>query len=127
MKTQNNPNAFLFKMFVDGKYRICLCTRTNDKWDENEIVYIDDESLDFLKTDLHDALFNVIFVNATGNPDEGYNINFDNSQFMKSENHIAQEMFIKKNFFSTIEKGYQKFYEQSDESSREGLETETSE
>jgi hypothetical protein len=120
MNELNKPNAFAFKAFIDDEYRLCICPRIDNKWDEDKIFYIKDYNGSFDDV-LDNKLFSIVFIGI----DENYETNTDiklkevDSRFMKSNNDIAQEMYMKGNFFSTIEKGYQQFYEQS-ESSREG-------
>jgi hypothetical protein len=46
---------------------------------------------------------------------------------MKSDISIASEMYNEGSFFTTIEEGYQHFYEQSITSEREGIISQTSE
>jgi len=50
-----------------------------------------------------------------------------NAQYIKSDKAIASDMYANNSFFSTIEKGYQHFYEQSITSEREGIVSQTSE
>jgi len=127
MNELNKPNAFAFKAFIDDEYRLCICPRIDNKWDEDKIFYIKDYNGSFDDV-LDNKLFSVVFIGI----DENYETNTDiklkevDSRFMKSNNDIAQEMYMKGNFFSTIEKGYQQFYEQS-ESSREGQQATASE
>jgi len=127
MNELNKPNAFAFKAFIDDEYRLCICPRIDNKWDEDKIFYIKDYNGSFDDV-LDNKLFSIVFIGI----DENYETNTDiklkevDSRFMKSNNDIAQEMYMKGNFFSTIEKGYQQFYEQS-ESSREGQQATASE
>ena len=127
MNELNKPNAFAFKAFIDDEYRLCICPRIDNKWDEDKIFYIKDYNGSFDDV-LDNKLFSVVFIGI----DENYETNTDiklkevDSRFMKSNNDIAQEMYMKGNFFSTIEKGYQQFYEQP-ESSREGQQATSSE
>lgn len=124
MSELTKPNAFVFKALIDGKYKLCICRRINDKWEEDQISYIKDYDGSFDDV-LDDKLFSIVFVGIEETSD-GLKLKKVDGHFMKSNNDIAQEMYMKGNFFNTIEKGYQKFYEQP-ESSREGIETQNSE
>ncbi len=46
---------------------------------------------------------------------------------MKSDTILTEDLFNSGEFFKTVEKGYQSFYEQSITSEREGEQTSTSE
>lgn len=120
------PNAFLFKAKIGEQFQLCVCPRVDGQWSEKDIFYI--QSGDFKKVidDLHDTNFNIIFVNFEKDG-EGYKFNGESSFYLKSETSIAEEMYRKGTFFSTIEKAYQRFYEQPEQTSREGIETQTSE
>ena len=37
------PNAFVFKALVEGEYKLCVCPRIDNKWSEEDIVYIHDD------------------------------------------------------------------------------------
>lgn len=125
MDNLTKPNAFVFKAFIDGQYRLCVCPRINDKWSEQDIVYVNDDPYKEFDDVLHNDLFSVVFVgyipDVSGN---GFNIRNVNSQYLKSDTAIASEMYNKGTFFETIEQGYQLFYEQPE---RQGEQTQTSE
>lgn len=116
MNKQDKPNAFLFKVFIDGQYRVCVCRRINDKWDEDNIVYINGDTSTFDDV-LDDTLFSVLFVEYEDVKDDlgGFIIRHKGSKYLKSNTAIAQEMFVKGQFFPTIEKGYKMFYDQQSE------------
>jgi len=118
------PNAFVFKVLIDKEYRVCVCPRIDNKWNEKDIVYISDYDGRFDDV-LDNKLFSVIFVGCEIDPTGigGFTIKNINSKFLKSDTQIAEEMYRNGSFFSTIEKGYQTFYE----SERQGEQTTTSE
>lgn len=118
------PNAFVFKVLIDGEYRVCVCPRIDNKWSEKDIVYISDYDGRFDDV-LDNKLFSVIFVGCQEDPTGigGFTIKNVNSQFLKSDTQIAEEMYRNGTFFTTIEKGYQTFYE----SERQGEQTTSSE
>ena len=118
------PNAFVFKVLIDGEYRVCVCPRIDNKWSEKDIVYISDYDGRFDDV-LDNKLFSVIFVGYQEDPTGigGFTIKNVNSQFLKSDTVIAEEMYRNGTFFTTIEKGYQTFYE----SERQGEQTTSSE
>ncbi len=124
MTELTKPNAFIFKAFIDKQYRVCVCPRIDNKWNESEIVYIEnyDGSFDDV---LDEKLFSILFVGYIPNEDgTGFRLKNVNSQFLKSDKDIAQDLYNNGNFFSTIEKGYQLFYEQPE---RQGEQTQTNE
>jgi hypothetical protein len=123
MNELTKPNAFVFKAYIDGEYRLCVCPRVNDKWSEKDIVYVKDDPYKEFDDVLDNKLFSIVFVGYT--PDEsgnGFNIKNVNSHYIKSDTDIAQDLYMKGQFFNTIEKGYQHFYEQSE---RQGEQTQT--
>ena len=116
------PNAFVFKVLIDGEYRVCVCPRIDNKWSEKDIVYISDYDGRFDDV-LDNKLFSVIFVGCeTDSNKSGFTIKNVNSHFLKSDKNIAEEMYRNGTFFKTIEEGYQLFYE----SERQGEQTTTS-
>lgn len=119
------PNAFVFKAYIDGEYRLCVCPRIDDKWSESDIVYIKNDPYKEFDEVLDNKFFSVIFVGYEPDPNGsgGFRLKNANSHYIKSDTISAEEMYNKGNFFSTIEKGYQKFYEKSSE--WQGIETET--
>ena len=121
MNELNKPNAFVFKAFIDGEYRLCVCPRIDNKWSEQDIVYVKDDPYKEFDDVLDNKLFSVVFVGYTQDESgNGFNIRNVNSQYIKSDKSIASEMYNEGSFFSTIEKGYQHFYEQPE---RKGIET----
>ena len=123
------PNAFVFKAFIDNEYRLCVCPRIDNKWSEADIVYIKDDPYKEFDEVLDNKFFSVIFVGYEPDPNgsTGFTLKNINSNYMKSDISIASEMYNEGSFFSTIEKGYQHFYEQSITSEREGIVSQTSE
>ena len=128
MNELTKPNAFVFKAFIDGEYRLCVCPRIDNKWSERDIVYVHNYDGTFDDV-LDNKLFSVIFVgykedsNSTG----GFTLKNVNAQYLKSDVDIAKEMYNEGSFFNTVEKGYLHFYEQSITSEREGIVSQTSE
>ena len=125
MSKSIRPNAFVFKAFIDGEYRLCVCPRIKNKWSEKDIVYVKDDPYKEFNEVLDNKLFSVIFVGCQEDPTGigGFTIKNVNSQFLKSDTVIAEEMYRNGTFFTTIEKGYQTFYE----SERQGEQTTSSE
>lgn len=112
------PNAFVFKVFIKGQYRMCVCPRVDDKWSEKDIFYVDKPQAD-LYTDLHEKLFHVIFVSYEKDDNGGFWIKpSDKPYFLKSDTAIAEDLYHKGEFFSTIEQAYKEIYEQSESTSR---------
>lgn len=122
MNELTKPNAFVFKAFIDNEYKLCVCPRIDNKWSEADIVYIQDYDGAFDDV-LHEKYFSVLFVGyeKTNDTNGKFTLKNVNAQYIKSDTAIASDMYADNSFFSTIEKGYQHFYEQ--QSSREGLET----
>ena len=117
MSELTKPNAFVFKAYIDGEYRLCVCPRINNKWSEQDIVYVKDDPYKEFDDVLDNKLFSIVFVGYT--PDEsgtGFNIKNVNSQYIKSDKSIASEMYNNGTFVETIEQGYQLFYEESESS-----------
>lgn len=116
MNKQDKPNAFLFIAFIDGQHRTCLCPRINDQWSEKDMFYITEDT-SIYNGILHDSLFSVVFVkyeeDITGTG--VYKISHDNSNYLKSTTSTAQNLYINGQFFPTVERGYQRFYEQQSE------------
>lgn len=114
MNELTKPNAFVFKAFIDGEYRLCVCPRINNQWSEKDIVYVKDDPYREFDDVLDNKLFSVIFVGYVKDSenDKGFTLKHVNSQYMKSDTDIAETMYQQGRFFSTIEKGYQQFYEQ---------------
>ena len=123
------PNAFLFKALIENEYKLCLCPRIDNKWSENDIVFIKDENAAKMFDDVLDnILFSILFIGYENDPTGvgGIKISNANSKFMRSDKESAQSLYQRGMFFTTVEKGYQQFYEQP-ESSREGQQATTSE
>lgn len=127
MENLTKPNAFIFKAYIDGEYRYCICPRINDKWSEQDIIYIkpNESDVPFLK-EFDDILdnekFSVIFIGYVPDSGAGFGIKHTDSKYLKSDTAIAREMYQNNNWFETIEEGYKLFYEQSE---RQGEQTET--
>ena len=58
---------------------------------------------------------------------DGFYIKHQNSYFMRSDTILSEELFNKGEFFNTVEKGYQSFYEQSITPEWQGGQTPTGE
>ena len=114
------PNAFVFKTLIDNEYKLCVCPRIDNKWSEADIAYIKDDPYKEFDEVLDNKLFSVIFVGYEPDPNgsTGFTLKNINSNYMKSDISIASEMYNEGSFFSTIEKGYQHFYEQSSSGQR---------
>lgn len=121
-KIEKLPNAFVFKAFIDGETRTCVCPRIDNKWSEADITYIKDDPYKEFDEVLDNKLFSVIFVgyepDTNGSTGFGFTLKNVNSNYLKSDTSIASEMYNEGSFFSTIEKGYQHFYEQSSSGQR---------
>lgn len=122
MSELTKPNAFVFKAFIDGEYRLCVCPRINDKWSEADLVYVKDDPYKEFDEVLDNKFFSVIFVGYEQDPNGsgGFTLKNVNSNYLKSDVNVASEMYAEGSFFATIEKGYQHFYEQSE---RQGEQT----
>ena len=118
MNELNKPNAFVFKAFIDGEYRLCVCPRIDNKWSEADITYIKDDPYKEFDEVLDNKLFSVIFVGyeKTDETNGSFTLKNVNAQYLKSDTSIASEMYSKGTFFETIEQGYQLFYEQPESS-----------
>lgn len=123
-ETIQKPNAFAFKAFIDSEYRLCICPRVDDQWSEKDIYYIPENQTE-LGTFLEERLFNVVFVNIR-KEENGFWLDYKNSYYLKSDGATSEELYLKGEFFKTVEKGYQAFYEQPT-SEREGQQTSTGE
>jgi hypothetical protein len=99
-----------------------VCPRIDNKWSEADIAYIKDDPYKEFDEVLDNKLFSVIFVGYEPDPNgsTGFTLKNVNSNYIKSDTSIASEMYNEGSFFSTIEKGYQHFYEQPE---RKGIET----
>jgi len=123
MNELTKPNAFVFKAYIDGEYRLCVCPRIDNKWSEPDIVYVKDDPYKEFDDVLDNKLFSVVFVGYTQDESgNGFNIRNVNSHYIKSDTEVAQDLYMKGQFFNTIEKGYQYFYEQPE---RQGEQTQT--
>ena len=123
------PNAFAFKAKIgeSQEVRLCICIRENDKWLEDNIFYIP-EGHPELSPYLDEQLFNIVFIGYEKDvKGDGFYIKHQNSYFMRSDTILSEELFNKGEFFNTVEKGYQSFYEQSITSEREGIISQTGE
>lgn len=120
------PNAFAFKALIDGQYRLCFCPRISGSWSEKDIFYVQEPQKE-LYDSLDDNLFNVIFV-VYEKDESGFWIRPPTKPYyLKSDTAVAKDMYSVGNFFNTVEKGYQFFYEKSEQTSGEGEQTQTSE
>jgi hypothetical protein len=123
MNELTKPNAFVFKAYIDGEYRLCVCPRIDNKWSEKDIVYIQNYDGAFDDV-LHEKNFSILFVGyeKTDETNGSFTLKNVNAQYLKSDTSIASEMYSKGTFFETIEQGYQLFYEQPE---RQGEQTQT--
>jgi len=114
MSELNKPNAFVFKAYIDGEYRLCVCPRIDNQWSEKDIVYVKNDIYKEFDDVLDNKLFSVIFVGYENNVNntDGFTLKHVNSHYMKSDGVMAETMYQNGEFFNTIEKGYQHFYEQ---------------
>ena len=129
MNNQNKPNAFVFKAKVGEpkELQLCICIRENDKWMENEIFSVP-EGHPELDPFIDEQFFNIVFIGYERDENkEGFWINHQNSFYMKSDTILTEDLLNNGEFFKTVEKGYQSFYEQSITSEREGVGAQTSE
>ena len=107
--------------------QLCICIRENDKWLENEIFSIP-EGHPELSPYIDEQLFNIVFIGYERDESgEGFWITHQNSYFMKSDTILTEDLLNNGEFFTTIEKGYQTFYEQSITSERQGEQASASE
>jgi hypothetical protein len=121
------PNAFVFKALIENEYKLCLCPRVDGQWNEKDIVFIKDENAAKMFDDVLDnILFSILFVGYEDDPTGvgGIKILNTNSKFMRSDKDTSQSLYQRGLFFSTVEKGYQQFYEQP-ETSGEGQQATT--
>lgn len=114
MNELTKPNAFVFKAFIDGEYRLCVCPRINNNWSEKDIVYIKNDPYKEFDDILDNKFFSVVFIGFEEDPTGtgGFTLKDVNSKYIKSDVEISEKMYQEGRFFSTIEKGYQSFYEQ---------------
>ena len=129
MNELTKPNAFAFKARVgeSQEIQLCICIRENDKWMENEIFSVP-EGHPELSPYIDEQLFNIVFIGYERDKNkEGFWISNQNSFYMKSDTILTEDLLNNGEFFNTIEKGYQSFYEQSITSEREGIISQTSE
>ena len=129
MNNQDKPNAFAFKARVgeSQEIQLCICIRENNKWMENEIFSVP-EGHPELSPYIDEQLFNIVFIGYERDENkEGFWITNQNSYYMKSDTILTEDLFNSGEFFKTVEKGYQSFYEQSITSEREGVQTSTGE
>ncbi len=119
MSELTKPNAFVFKALIENEYKLCLCPRIDNKWSENDIVFIKDENAAKMFDDVLDnILFSILFVGYEDDPTGvgGIKLLNTNSRFMRSDKDSAQDLYQRGMFFTTVEKGYQQFYEQPESS-----------
>ena len=129
MNEFEKPNAFAFKAKVGDSQEIqlCICIRKDGKWMEDEIFSIP-EGHPELSPYIDEQLFNIVFIGyEKDETNEGFWIKHQNSYYMKSDTILAEDLFRKGEFFSTVEKGYQSFYEQSISPEWQGEQTSASE
>ena len=107
---QSIPNAFVFKVFIKGEYRLCVCPRIDDKWSEKDIFYVEQPQKD-LFDGLDNRLFNVIFVTYEKDDKGGFWIKpGDQPFFVRSDTVVAEDLYHQGKFFSTIETAYNDIY-----------------
>jgi len=114
MSELTKPNAFAFKARVgeSQEIQLCICIRENDKWMENEIFSVP-EGHPELSPYIDEQLFNIVFIGYERDENkEGFWIKHQNSYFMKSDTILTEDLVKSGEFFNTVEKGYQSFYEQ---------------
>ena len=112
--TTEKPNAFAFKAKVgeSQEVQLCICIRENDKWLEDSIFFVPEGHPD-LSPYLDEQLFNIVFIGYEKDVNgDGFWIKHQNSYYMKSDTILTEELFHSGEFFNTVEKGYQSFYEQ---------------
>lgn len=105
----DEPNAFAFKLKIDGEYTTCICPRIDDAWRESEIFHVD-SNMKNLEDVLDDIQFSVVFLYLNPTDDgTSFEISSKNGAFLKS-NHVASELYETGKFFEFVESGYQKYY-----------------
>jgi hypothetical protein len=121
MSELTKPNAFVFKALIENEFKLCLCPRIDGQWSEKDIVFIKDENAAKMFDDVLDnILFSILFVGYEDDPTGvgGIKLLNTNSRFMRSDKESAQSLYQQGMFFSTVEKGYQQFYEQPETSGK---------
>lgn len=112
--SQTLPNAFVFKVFIQGQYRMCVCPRVNDQWSEKDIFYVENPQKE-LFDGLDNKFFNVVFVTYEKDDKGGFWIKPSESPyFLKSDTIVAEDLYHQKKFFSTIEDAYNEIYKKSE-------------
>lgn len=129
MNESTKPNAFIFKALIENEYKLCVCPRIDGRWSEKDIVYIKDNPYTTFDDVLDNVLFSILFVGYEEDPTGigGFKISHVNSKFMRSDKDTSQDLYQRGLFFSTVEKGYQQFYEQPEQTSGQGEQTPPSE
>jgi len=61
---------------------------------------------------IDEQLFNIVFIGYEKDESGGFWIKHQNSYFMKSDTILTEDLVKSGEFFNTVEKGYQSFYEQ---------------
>ena len=87
--------------------KICVCLRKNDAWDENSAFYISGEFKD-AEDYLSEKYFNVMFANYEENSEGDFTIEQFNLLTLEDKGKTLEGLYLEKNFFSTVEDGYQK-------------------
>ena len=112
---KQKPNAFVFKLLINDEYKLCICIRIDGVWSETDIIYVANPNNE-LYDSLEEKLLHVVFVNYEKNETGEFWLRpCENMHFIKSATLIAQDLYHQGRFFSIIEEGYQKIYEQSSE------------
>jgi hypothetical protein len=111
--TIEKPNAFAFKAKVSDTQdiQLCICIRENNQWSTESIFYIP-EGHPELSPYIDEQLFNIVFIGYEKDESGGFWIKHQNSYFMKSDTILTEDLVKSGEFFNTVEKGYQSFYEQ---------------
>lgn len=118
MSTENNndieikANAFAFKAFIDGEYKVCICPRKDDKWSEEDIFYINNPTKELFDS-LEENVFHIVFVLYEKDESGGFWIKPPTKSFyVKSTKHTSQDAYNMGQFFKVAEDAYKKFYEE---------------
>lgn len=125
MNEIEKPNAFAFKAKVGepNDIQLCICLRKDNKWDEDNIFSIP-EGHPELGPYLDEELFNIVFIGyEKDETKDGFWLKHQNSFYMKSDTMLTKDLIENGEFFNTVEKGYQLFYEQSIAPEWEGEQT----
>ena len=111
---ESGPNAFVYKLLLDGEEKICICPRINNEWNEEYAFYVPEIAKEW-EDELDSEHLYVIFFDLIQKNDEEITMNFERSQFLISPSIKTLDLYNQDSLLDVIESGYKHIYHKNEQ------------